>query len=217
MGAAKKPTRVRKTTVRKPSSARAASSKKKATKGSDAGKKTGAAKKTGARAASKKKTAAKKATKKTTARKASRAPAKKTATRTQARKKTAPKARRPRKVSLSKEFLAETKQRLINERADLTKQLREIEEDAATESEDTGQHEDFADAGTTTFERERDLSIRNNVLDLIDQVTRALDRLEEGTYGSCENCGQPIAVARIKAFPRVLMCLDCKRRDERTR
>ena len=58
---------------------------------------------------------------------------------------------------------------------------------------------------------------RNNVLDLIDQVTRALQRIDEGTYGTCESCGRPIDAARIKAFPRVLLCLDCKRREERIR
>jgi DnaK suppressor protein len=118
--------------------------------------------------------------------------------------------------------LAAIKERLEQERADYERQLRELESDSFNESQseisgDAGLNEDFADAGTATFDRERDLSIRNNVLDLIDTVTRALQRIEEGTYGTCERCGRPIDAARIKAFPRVLLCLDCKRREERIR
>jgi DnaK suppressor protein len=78
-------------------------------------------------------------------------------------------------------------------------------------------NEDFADAGTATFDRERDFSIRNNIRDLIDQITRALRRLEDGTYGSCERCGKPIDAARLKALPHALLCMDCKRREERAR
>jgi DnaK suppressor protein len=107
--------------------------------------------------------------------------------------------------------------RLTQDLADLEKQLEELREEASSESEDSGLNEDFADAGTSTFDRERDLSIRYNVEDLIDQVRRALARIDEGKYGVCENCGNPIDAARLKAFPRMLMCLDCKRRDERAR
>lgn len=90
---------------------------------------------------------------------------------------------------------------------------------AASEADtaEAGLNEDFADAGTATFDRQRDLSIRNNVLDLIDQVKRAIGRIDEGTYGTCERCGNPIDAQRIKAVPRVLLCVDCKRREERIR
>ena len=53
-----------------------------------------------------------------------------------------------------------------------------------------GLDDDFADAGTATFERERDLSIQNNIRDLIDQITRAIQRIDDGQYGTCERCGQ---------------------------
>ncbi|MBA3432175.1 MAG: TraR/DksA C4-type zinc finger protein [Actinobacteria bacterium] len=77
--------------------------------------------------------------------------------------------------------------------------------------------DDFADAGTATFDRERDLSIRNNIRDLMDQIDRAAARIDAGTYGVCENCGRPIEPARLKALPHASLCLACKRRDERTR
>ncbi|MDQ4143890.1 MAG: TraR/DksA C4-type zinc finger protein [Actinomycetota bacterium] len=82
---------------------------------------------------------------------------------------------------------------------------------------DGGVNDDFADAGSATFDRENALSIRNNIRDLIDQVTRAVARIDEGSYGTCERCGKPIDAARLKALPHALLCMDCKRREERTR
>jgi DnaK suppressor protein len=127
-----------------------------------------------------------------------------------------------RPASFDKKQLAAIRERLTNERADLERQLAEVEEESftGTQSEltgDGGVNDDFADAGSATFDRENALSIRNNIRDLIDQVTRAIARIDEGTYGTCERCGRPIDAARLKALPHALLCMDCKRREERTR
>ncbi len=74
---------------------------------------------------------------------------------------------------------------------------------------------DEADAGTKTFEREHEMSLANNSRDLLLQVERALARLDAGTYGRCENCGDPIPKARLQAFPRATLCVTCKTREER--
>ena len=58
-----------------------------------------------------------------------------------------------------------------------------------------------ADAGSKTFEREQELSIAANRLDLLTQIKRAVERIDAGTYGYCESCGKPIPKARLKAFP----------------
>jgi DnaK suppressor protein len=50
---------------------------------------------------------------------------------------------------------------------------------------------------------------------LLSQVERALQRLDNGTYGICENCGNPIGKARLQAFPRATLCVTCKQREER--
>jgi RNA polymerase-binding protein DksA len=78
-----------------------------------------------------------------------------------------------------------------------------------------GSGDDQADAGTKTFEREHELSLANNSRDLLAQVDRALSRLDNGTYGVCENCGQPVGKARLQAFPRATLCVTCKQREER--
>ena len=74
---------------------------------------------------------------------------------------------------------------------------------------------DEADAGSKTFEREHEMSLANNSRDLLVQVERALGRLDAGTYGRCENCGNAIPKPRLQAFPRATLCVSCKQREER--
>ncbi|MBA3800705.1 MAG: TraR/DksA C4-type zinc finger protein [Geodermatophilaceae bacterium] len=75
--------------------------------------------------------------------------------------------------------------------------------------------DDQADAGSKTFEREHEMSLANNRLDLITQLEHALVRIADGSYGRCESCGEPIAKARLQAFPGATLCLSCKQREER--
>jgi len=78
-----------------------------------------------------------------------------------------------------------------------------------------GSGDDQADAGSKTFEREHEMSLANNRLDLITQIEHALVRIADGSYGRCESCGETIAKARLQAFPAATMCLTCKQREER--
>ena len=65
------------------------------------------------------------------------------------------------------------------------------------------------------FEREQELSIAANRLDLLTQIKRAVERIDAGTYGYCESCGKPIPKARLKAFPMATLDVACKQREER--
>jgi RNA polymerase-binding protein DksA len=67
--------------------------------------------------------------------------------------------------------------------------------------------DESADAGTATFEREKELSIEQNVRDLIAKIERALKRIDAGTFGVCEICGKPIEKARLKALPYADLCI----------
>jgi RNA polymerase-binding transcription factor DksA len=78
-----------------------------------------------------------------------------------------------------------------------------------------GSGEDQADAGAKTFEREHEMSLAANAEDMLLQDERALARLQDGTYGQCEVCGEAIGKARLQAFPRATLCLACKQREER--
>uniref|UniRef100_A0AAU2K4I1 TraR/DksA family transcriptional regulator n=1 Tax=Streptomyces sp. NBC_00049 TaxID=2903617 RepID=A0AAU2K4I1_9ACTN len=78
-----------------------------------------------------------------------------------------------------------------------------------------GAGDDQADTGTKNITRESELALAANASQMLEQSERALERLEAGTYGLCENCGQPIGKARMQAFPRATLCVDCKQKQER--
>jgi DnaK suppressor protein len=112
----------------------------------------------------------------------------------------------------TKKELDDLRIRLEEERAQLQAQLTTIEEAtfSSSQSEVSGEvsfDDENADAGTFTFERERDLSIENNVRDLLRKIDRALGRMDDGTYGICSRCGKPIEKARMKALPYVDLCI----------
>ena len=98
-------------------------------------------------------------------------------------------------------------------RADIAKAAHDIAEGLSGSLKDAG--DDEADAGTKAFERQHELALTQNAQDLLDQGERALDRIDAGTYGVCESCGQPIGKARLLAFPRATLCVACKQRQER--
>ncbi|MGH2709206.1 MAG: TraR/DksA family transcriptional regulator [Actinomycetota bacterium] len=109
---------------------------------------------------------------------------------------------------------------LLDQKEELSRQLHEIEEGTfhLSQSEMSGEvsyDEDPADAGSFTFEREKDLSIANNLSDLLDKIDKALHKIELGTYGLCEFCQKPIDVSRVKALPYVSLCIRCKKAEER--
>jgi len=78
-----------------------------------------------------------------------------------------------------------------------------------------GAGDDQADSGSSALEREHELTLVNNTRDLLEQTAHALDRLVAGTFGVCESCGQAIGKARLQAFPRAMLCVTCKQREER--
>lgn len=78
-----------------------------------------------------------------------------------------------------------------------------------------GAGDDDADTGTKNITREHEMSLAANAREMLLQTERALERLDAGTYGLCENCGNPIGKARMQAFPRATLCVECKQKQER--
>ena len=101
--------------------------------------------------------------------------------------------------------------------ARLTEELHMGEADLADLISDSGEGagDDQADAGAKTFEREHEMSVNANTREMLDQAIRARQRLEAGTYGICESCGNPIPAGRLRAFPRATLCVTCKQAEER--
>ncbi|WP_197359567.1 TraR/DksA family transcriptional regulator, partial [Streptomyces clavuligerus] len=78
-----------------------------------------------------------------------------------------------------------------------------------------GSSGDDADTGSKNITREHELALAANAREMLEQTERALQRLDAGTYGLCENCGKPIGKARMQAFPRATLCVECKQKQER--
>jgi RNA polymerase-binding protein DksA len=217
-----------KATAKKAATTKTAASKKSATKApakKTTAKKATTAKKTTAKKTPVKKTTTKKATKTAAT---SKAPAKKAAKKA-ATKTPAKKTSRARKAPASslvvkadesawtKAELAEVLADLHEHRDKLVQHLEEAERELAGLMRDSGDGagHDQADVGSSSFERDHELTVVNNERDMLAQTDRALARIDDGTYGVCESCGQPIGKMRLMAFPRATLCLSCKQREER--
>jgi RNA polymerase-binding transcription factor len=173
---------------------------------------TTAAKKTASKTAASKPAA----TKTTTKPVAKKAPVKKTAV-----KKT---SAAPGKLAVkanekpwTKKELDEVRGELMTDRERLRSELNMAEHELHDLMRDAGDGagNDQADVGSTTFERDHEMSLANNAREMLAQTERALLRIEAGTYGVCESCGEPIGKMRLMAFPRATLCLSCKQREER--
>lgn len=89
----------------------------------------------------------------------------------------------------------------------------ETEADSLSEISAAGQHP--ADVATETLEREVELGLLEDLRDQRAEVDEALHRLDEGRYGVCEHCGQPISVDRLEALPAARRCVECQQLLER--
>jgi len=144
---------------------------------------------------------------------------------TKKKAKAKPKAKRKVKArpisNASREELEKFRELLLVERERLEAELEEIERRAARldESERANElsaYDDHpADLASETFEREKDLAIRESVESMIHKVINALEKLDRGTYGMCDACGKAIKKARLKALPFATLCLECQDRLER--
>jgi DnaK suppressor protein len=98
---------------------------------------------------------------------------------------------------------------LGDEKTQLEKQLAEhgASEDGAVEI-DAG--ESFADSAHATTERGELLSLVEQLRNTVTEVTAALERLDDGTYGKCQSCGETIPLERLEAIPTATLCVNCK-------
>jgi RNA polymerase-binding transcription factor DksA len=116
---------------------------------------------------------------------------------------------------LARQRLAEERERLAGVRSTFDDEhlTDQSESDSVGELSSYDQHQ--ADMGTETFEREKDLSILEQVESELADVEHALRRLDEGTYGTCEVCGRVIPDERLEAMPATRLCLEHQAEAER--
>jgi DnaK suppressor protein len=100
--------------------------------------------------------------------------------------------------------------RLEDERAELVSQLDALQIDNDEQQADSGVGNHLADDASELFLRERNIALRGNTEELLAQIDSALKRMDAGSYGVCERCGQPIAAERLEALPYAAYCITCQ-------
>lgn len=121
--------------------------------------------------------------------------------------------------ALTKEQLKQLRQLLITERARLTDEIKSIARDASTSPRDasgdlSAYTVHMADMAGDTYERELSMNIVSSEQEILYQIDDAFKRLDDGSYGICEQCNEPIAMSRLKAVPYASMCINCARAKE---
>jgi RNA polymerase-binding transcription factor DksA len=109
--------------------------------------------------------------------------------------------------------LAKYRKLLEDEQSRVRNELESLQsmDSGSSESGETGELTDYdqhtGDAGTETFLRERDLAIEGNEQTVLRQIEIALRKIDDGTYGVCERCGELIPAARLEAIPYTPYCI----------
>jgi DnaK suppressor protein len=105
------------------------------------------------------------------------------------------------------------RRKLLNWRVELLKESEETLE--SLQQEGGAQEPDLADRASTEMERSLELRTRDRARKLISKIDAALHRLEEGTYGYCEETGEPISLKRLEARPIATLSIEAQERHER--
>lgn len=140
-------------------------------------------------------------------------PTKKTSsTATKATPATKPVAKRS--AALDK-FVASQKKMLLEEREGYVRQATSLraEADQLAEDRDPGDvqfDEESGQGDSMNVERERDLALSAQALASVEEIDRALEKIELGTYGVCEKCNETIPKERLKVLPYAALCVKCK-------
>ncbi len=122
---------------------------------------------------------------------------------------------------MDKELQERFKQRLLQEKEELQRRITYMEggameapvRDSISELSVYDNHP--ADIGTETFERSKDLALRDQAEIQLRKIEDALSSIEKGTYGICDTCGAEIPLERLEAMPSTTMCARCKEAEER--
>ena len=113
---------------------------------------------------------------------------------------------------MSERQLEYFRQKLLNWKEDILRESRETLSHLQSETEN---HPDIADRASSETDRALELRTRDRQRKLIAKIDEALQRIEEGVYGYCEETGEPIGIARLDARPIATLSLEAQERHER--
>jgi len=124
----------------------------------------------------------------------------------------------PNAVGLRPEEIRSLRRLLLARKAELMDSYANLQDEARLKGKDAGELTAVpnhpADRGSDSFEQSLSLALLENESSSMREIDLALERMNEGTYGSCEDCGSPIGRVRLRAIPQATLCRTCKRREE---
>ena len=111
--------------------------------------------------------------------------------------------------------LLEEQERTDADLAGLDSEMVDLGISQQIEGGGAGNH--IADDATDVMEQQRNLALIANLQDRRREIVRSLERLDDGTYGTCERCQKPIASARLEALPFATLCIECQSLEDNER
>lgn len=125
------------------------------------------------------------------------------------------------KNKYNKKELAEFKKLILKKKEEILEEIKHISEDTLKQSQKdaagdiSGYTYHMADVATDNYDREFSLGLASNSREQLYELDDALKKIEDGTYGICEECSARIAKNRIKAIPNARLCIKCQEKKEK--
>lgn len=125
------------------------------------------------------------------------------------------------KKKFNKKELTEFRKIILKKKEDILEEIKSISEDVLKKSQKdasgdiSGYSYHMADVATDNYDREFSLGLASNEMEVLYVLDDALKRIDEGTYGICEDCKQPISKTRLKALPQASLCIKCQEKREK--
>jgi DnaK suppressor protein len=114
-------------------------------------------------------------------------------------------------MATREEEIKKIKKQLLKMKEEILQRLKNAKEDS-TRTRDIG---DEGDAASDAISRETSLALENRDLEILKEIEYALHKMEIGTYGICESCGDEIPIERLKVLPFARYCLECQEEIEK--
>jgi DnaK suppressor protein len=118
-------------------------------------------------------------------------------------------------MALKKKDVERFKERLLELRRQLTHHLSDATQEVKSPEQIKGYSQHQADEGTQDYDRTLALQLNTTETEMLRQVDRALQKIEENTYGTCDLTGQPIPLARLEVIPYATLTVQAQERLEK--
>ena len=116
-------------------------------------------------------------------------------------------------LTMNKTHLKKLKKLLETKREEIVKKAQQtLEQDMALDADDLPDEMDLA---SSEYLQAFTFRLRGREKTFLDKIQKALERIEDGSFGTCEECGEPISVKRLEARPETTLCIRCKEDQER--